>query len=103
MKINGSRIVIEFMHTGEGLYCFDSRTPKGFAICGKDQKFVWADAKIVGKDSIEVWSDSIPSPTAVRYAWSDNPACNLYRKDGAVTLPVTPFRTDDFSLITMGK
>ena len=103
MKINGSRIVIEFMHTGEGLYCFDSRTPKGFAICGKDQKFVWAEAKIVGKDTIEVWSDSIPSPTAVRYAWSDNPVCNLYRKDGAVTLPVTPFRTDDFSLITMGK
>jgi len=40
---------------------------------------------------------------AVRYAWSDNPVCNLYRRDDAVTLPVTPFRTDDFPLSTTGK
>jgi sialate O-acetylesterase len=33
----------------------------------------------------------------VRYAWSDNPVCNLFSKEG---LPVTPFRTDDFPMIT---
>jgi sialate O-acetylesterase len=85
------------------LYSFDTRTPTGFSICGKDQKFVWAEAKIVGKDKVEVWAQSVPSPVAVRYAWADNPSCNLYDKIGAVTLPVTPFRTDNFSLTTIGK
>ena len=50
----------------------------------------------------EVWAEGIEKPVAARYAWSDNPVCNLYRKDGSVTLPVTPFRTDDFPMITKG-
>jgi hypothetical protein len=29
----------------------------------------------------------------VRYAWADNPVCNLYDSAG---LPVTPFRTDQW-------
>ena len=99
----GNKIQITFDQVGDGLYCFDSRTPVGFAISGTDQKFVWAEAKLLGKDKVEVWTDSVSSPAAVRYAWSVNPVCNLYRKDGAVTLPVTPFRTDNFHLSTAGK
>ena len=34
---------------------------------------------------------------AVRYAWADNPVCNVYSAEG---LPVTPFRTDHFPMIT---
>ena len=33
---------------------------------------------------------------AVRYAWADNPVCNVYSFDGG--LPLTPFRTDNFPL-----
>jgi len=69
---------------------------EGFAICGEDRKWVWADAKIDG-DSLLVWSDSVPSPVAARYAWADNPTCNLYNK---ADLPASPFRTDDFPGIT---
>jgi len=36
----------------------------------------------------------------VRYAWADNPVCNLFSADG---LPVTPFRTDDFEMTTKPK
>jgi sialate O-acetylesterase len=32
-------------------------------------------------------------PVAVRYAWADNPECNLYNKEG---IPASPFRTDDW-------
>ena len=103
MVIQGKKVTVTFDHVGAGLYCFDTREPVGFAICGKDQKFVWADAKLIGKDRVEVWSDKIKKPVAVRYAWMNNPACNLYRKDGSVTLPVTPFRTDDFPMITKGN
>ena len=102
-EIMGNKIHITFDHSGNGLYCFNTKSPIGFAISGTDQKFVWAEAKLIGKDRVEVWSESVPEPIAVRYAWSDNPVCNLYRKDGAVTLPVTPFRTDDFLLTTIGK
>lgn len=65
---------------------------EGFAICGSDRKWVWADARIDG-DTVLVWSDLISDPMAVRYAWSDNPTCNLYNQAG---LPAAPFRSDDF-------
>ncbi|MGA1116065.1 MAG: sialate O-acetylesterase, partial [Opitutales bacterium] len=103
MEIKGNKVLINFKSVDGSLYCFDTKTPIGFSICGEDQKFIWAEAKIVGKDKVEVWANSVPSPIAVRYAWSDNPACNLYDKIGAITLPVTPFRTDDFALTTLGK
>jgi sialate O-acetylesterase len=46
---------------------------------------------------VEISSDKVPKPVAVRYAWADNPVCNLFSDEG---LPVTPFRTDDFEMTT---
>ena len=103
MEIKGNKMIITLGDVGQGLYCFDVREPVGFAICGKDKKFVWAQAKLLGKNQVEVWAEGIENPIAARYAWADNPVCNLYRKDGSVTLPVTPFRTDDFPMITKGQ
>ena len=102
METKGNKIILSFRHVGQGLYTFDVREPVGFAICGEDRKFVWAQARLLGKDKVEVWADGVEKPVAARYAWADNPVCNLYRKDGSVTLPVTPFRTDDFPMITKG-
>jgi len=70
---------------------------EGFAICGEDKKWVWADARIDG-DSVIVSSAQVPAPVAVRYAWSENPTCNLYNGAG---LPAVPFRTDDFPAATL--
>ncbi|NOX53908.1 MAG: sialate O-acetylesterase [Planctomycetes bacterium] len=97
MEKKGNKILITFDHVGGGLVTVDVHQVKGFAIAGEDRKFVWAEAKIVGKDKVEVWSDAIPDPVAVRYAWADNPVCNLYSRE---RLPVTPFRTDDWPGIT---
>jgi len=33
----------------------------------------------------------------VRYAWAENPRCNLFNLDG---LPASPFRTDDWPMVT---
>jgi len=100
MKVDGSKIRIDFDHVGNsGLYTFDTREPVGFAIAGKDRNFVWASASIVDEDTIEVWSDSVDNPVAVRYAWADNPVCNLFSREG---LPATPFRTDDWPGVTAG-
>lgn len=73
---------------------------EGFAICGEDRKWVWAEAKIIAPDTVVVSSPLIPAPIAVRYAWASNPTCNLYNDAG---LPASPFRTDNFPESTLGK
>ncbi|MDP0496053.1 MAG: sialate O-acetylesterase [Verrucomicrobiota bacterium JB024] len=70
---------------------------EGFAICGADRKWYWADARVEG-NSVVVSSPDVPVPTAVRYAWASNPTCNLYNQAG---FPAAPFRTDDFELSTV--
>jgi sialate O-acetylesterase len=92
IKVEGNQARLSFSHVGGGLVAQGGETLKGFAIAGADKKFVWADAKIDG-DSIVVSSSAVPQPAAVRYAWADNPECNLYNKEG---LPASPFRTDDW-------
>ena len=62
----------------------------GFSIAGEDRVFVWADAQVDGKKVI-VKAKGVANPVAVRYAWANNPACNLYDSTG---LPASPFRTD---------
>ncbi|AHF91796.1 acetylesterase [Opitutaceae bacterium TAV5] len=73
---------------------------EGFMICGADRRWHWAEARIEGDDSVVVSSASVPEPVAVRYAWADNPTCNLYNAAG---LPAAPFRTDDFPLSTINR
>jgi sialate O-acetylesterase len=97
MKVDGSSIILNFDHVGGGLVAKGGEELKGFAIAGADKKFVWADAKIDG-DTIVVSSDKVAEPAAVRYAWADNPVCNLYNKED---LPASPFRTDDWPGVTV--
>lgn len=98
-ELRGNRILITFDHVGGGLDTHDVREVLGFTIAGKDQKFHPAKARIVGRDQVEVWSDDVLEPGAVRYAWANNPICNLQNKSH---LPATPFRTDRFKGITEG-
>lgn len=100
MKVEGNKIILTFNHVGKGLYSFDTREPQGFSIASEDQKFVWAQAKIISSNQMEVWNDNISNPVAVRYAWAQNPVCNMYSRDG---LPMTPFRTDEWQGVTFGK
>ena len=67
----------------------------GFTICGSDQKFVYADARVINTNSVEVWSDTIENPVAVRYGWTNFPLCNLVNSED---IPASPFRTDDFAM-----
>ncbi len=77
-----------------GMKAADGERLKGFAIAGADKKFVWADAEIQG-DHLVVSSPQVAKPVAVRYAWADNPECNLVN---GVGLPASPFRTDNPAL-----
>lgn len=121
VKIDGNKARLTFAHTDGGLVAkpvpatYDVNTKEGktaptvrnspnselegFAICGEDKTWVWADAKIEG-DTVVVSSEKVPAPVAVRYAWAENPTVNLYNGAG---LPASPFRTDDFPGATLNN
>ncbi|PTY06472.1 acetyl esterase [Verrucomicrobia bacterium LW23] len=121
MSVEGNKIRLTFDHTDGGLTAkklgptYDVNLSKnetaplvlpvpdselqGFAICGQDKVWKWAKATIEN-DSIVVSAEGVDKPVAVRYAWADNPTCNLYNGAG---LPAIPFRTDDFPMTTAGK
>ncbi|MDH3650962.1 MAG: sialate O-acetylesterase, partial [Saprospiraceae bacterium] len=100
MEVQGNKVILTFEHVGSGLYAFDTESPMGFTVAGSDEKFLWAKAKIINANQVEVWNDRIRNPAAVRYAWTNNPICNMYNRDG---LPMTPFRTDNWPRVTAGK
>ena len=100
MRINGNEAIISFQtQTARGLKAKDGSEIKGFAIAGADKKFYWADAKIE-RGTVVVSSSKVPNPVAVRYAWANNPVCNLY--NGA-DLPAGPFRTDIWPGVTINN
>ena len=98
VKFKDGRAVLSFNSVGGGLEARGGGLT-GFALAGADKKFVWATAKIEG-DKVVVSSPGVAQPTAVRYGWSDFPVVNLWNKDG---LPATPFRTDDWEMVTKPK
>ena len=99
MEIRDGKAYISFKPGNSSPVIPDSGPLKGFAVARKDSVFMWADAEIKG-NKVVVWSDNEPDPVAVRYAWGNNPECNLYDKTG---LPASPFRTDDWPGITRKK
>jgi sialate O-acetylesterase len=98
MEVEAGQIRLHFDHVDSGLISKDGPLT-GFAIAGEDRKFYWAEVSIEGQ-SIVVRSDKVPNPVAVRYAWDQDPACNLYNWAG---LPATPFRTDEWPGVTVDK
>ncbi len=98
MEVNGAKAILHFAHAEKGL---DSKfgVPLGFTVAGDDKKFYTANAEIKG-DTLVVWCDKVSKPIAVRFGWSNCPLVDFQNKDG---LPASPFRTDDFPLITKPK
>ena len=97
-SVKGNKVTLRFKNVGKGLVAKDGPL-RGFAVAGEDRKFVNAEAEIVG-DAVVVHSDKVPNPVAVRFGWANYPVVNLWNKDG---LPATPFRSDDFPMITAPK
>jgi sialate O-acetylesterase len=98
MNVKDGAIVVKFKDVGGGLRTIDAGELHGFAIAGEDRQWKWAEAKVTGTDEVTVSSKEVAKPVAVRYAWADNPVCNLYNTVG---LPATPFRSDDWPGVTI--
>ncbi len=83
----------------EGLKASDGGVLKGFELAGVDHVWHEADAEVVD-GTVVVSSSDVSFPLAARYAWADNPECNLVNGAG---LPASPFRTDDWDGVTRGN
>lgn len=93
----GGRAIIS-LKDAEGLYQ-KGEPLAGFTIAGEGARFVPASAELDGGQLI-VHSSEVNEPVAVRYLWSNwiDPA--QVRLFNAAELPLAPFRTDDFKVVT---
>ena len=91
MKLENGKLDLHFTNADSGLVS-KGDTVKEFYIAGTDKIFLPAMAKING-NSVLVWNDSIPTPIAVRFGFTNSAMPNLFSKEG---LPVSIFRTDNW-------
>ncbi|MEO6002623.1 MAG: sialate O-acetylesterase [Opitutus sp.] len=87
----GSTMRVRFTHADSGLVSHH-RPVQSLEIAGADHVFHVGVGKI-DRNTLVVSSPEVNEPVAVRYAWSNAPAANLYDGSG---LPAMPFRSDDW-------
>ena len=97
LALEGNKAIVTIDCFGSALRTFDVPEAVGFSVCGEDKVWHYAKGEVLGKDKVVVTCDKVAKPIAVRYAWANNPVCNLTSLEG---LPLTSFRTDDFEMIT---
>ena len=98
MAVENNKIRLKFKHVGGGLVADGGKPLLHFTIAGEDQNFVEATA-VIENDTVVVTSDKVPKPVAVRFAWDQTAEPNFFNKEH---LPASPFRTDDFKLVSAG-
>ena len=93
-SIEGAAVRVRFRFAEGGLRTSDGQPPEGFYLAGPDRVFHKAQAVIDGQ-TVVVSCPEVDNAIAVRYAWANNPPCNLV---GVTGLPASPFRTDSWGL-----
>ena len=97
VKFSGGKAVVS-LNNAEGLVQKGDAI-HGFTVAGKDRKFVPAAAELK-EGKLVINSPDVKEPVAVRYLWSNwiDPAnVNLFND---AELPLAPFRTDNFKVVT---
>ncbi|MGA0058825.1 MAG: hypothetical protein ACO3RU_04485, partial [Planctomycetota bacterium] len=69
----------------------DALPIRGFALAGEDLWFHPAAAVVTAGNEVRVTAPAVGRPTALRYAWQDDPRTNFVDEGG---LPLAPHRTD---------
>jgi len=100
--VKGNEVEVSFDHVGLGLMIGEKNglepvkevvegQLKWLSLCDGAGKWHWAEAVVEG-NTLRVWSEFVDNPTAIRYAYTQNPqGLHLYNKEG---LPAGPFRDD---------
>lgn len=84
-----SGVLLEF-ENAHGMRASDGGKIRGFEVAGSNKVFHPATAVVKGT-RLYLASGKVRHPVAVRYAWANDPDCNLVNRTG---LPASPFRTD---------
>lgn len=87
-SVSSNEVKVSFAHA-DGLTAKGGE-PTGFEVSADGSKWVPAKARIDGS-AVIVSSADVASPKAVRYAWANNPVCNVYNAAG---IPMSPFTKD---------
>lgn len=93
IRPQGQRLRIQFDHA-VGLRTSDRKPIREFEVAGKEQMFRPAWATIDG-DGVLVSSPDVEQPSAVRYAFRNDPDTNLVNGE---LLPASPFRSDEWPI-----
>jgi sialate O-acetylesterase len=81
---------VDFKNAELGLVAHDSSKVGGFELAGADGKFYPATGIIKKNKYVLVSSPEVTDPVALRFAWKENTAPNLFNKAG---LPAEPYQT----------
>lgn len=86
----GDTAVLAFDSCGSGLRALETNVLEGFVV---RRGGVWetVTGRVSATDEVTLDLGGSAPVEAIRYAWANNPPCNLFSTEG---LPVTPFRTD---------
>jgi sialate O-acetylesterase len=87
----GAALRVRFTHAGTELSSRGGPVT-ALELAGADKVFHGATA-VIETDTLLVSSPEVSDPVAVRYAWTNAPAANLYNDSG---LPAVPFRSDNW-------
>lgn len=98
MEIRNDTVLLSFKHAERGLFAHEGLSD--FEVAGEDKVFYPAQAKIVDRRQVEVICEQVPSPVAVRYAWSNWVEGSLFDTS---LLPASSFRTDDWEEASRAK
>ena len=96
MEIEDDTVRLQFDYAEQGLRSADGKPLKEFTVAAANGYFLPADATIDG-DTVLVRSAAVKNPVAARFAFYDSAQPNLVNASG---LPASPFRTDEFPLLT---
>ncbi len=96
VECDGSRAILHFECAELGFIYKPIDGYSGFEVAGEDQLFYPATATITKDQCVVVQSDKVDEPIAVRYAFKDYTPATLFGVNG---LPVSSFRTDDWSIV----
>lgn len=91
-QIIKNSVIVNWAISGESLKTIDSSMAREFMIAAEDKKFYKANT-VIDRCKTILSSNEVTNPVAVRYAWVNNPVCNLTDESG---LPALPFRTDSW-------
>lgn len=87
----GGKVVVNFNFVNHGLTTLGNNEVEGFIVRKNNGDWLSVKGVIEDESSVVIKVPGNFIVDAIRYAWANNPICNLYSSEG---LPATPFRSD---------